>query len=395
MLALVGRTDGGERRSNVSASAQLKNRADAEVPDPRLLSAAVEACADGLAIVAKDRVIYANPAFARCFGYAERAQVQGRLLSEFVSNEQMAEGRTASATPASIQAACISFHEGGTNLVVVTVRDVTLQRRMEQALGEAQKMETLGRLVSGVAHDFNNLLTAVTLYGDLLVAGLAQDRRLRHHAEEIRMAGQQGAALIRQLLALARPEAAQYHTLSFNQVIASMQGMLTRLIGENIQLTASLADDLGLVRMDPGQVQQIILNLALNARDAMPEGGQLRFETHNRNPMPPIPGREAGRSAGYVELAVADTGCGMDEETRAHLFEPFFTTKRPGRGNGLGLATAASIIKQDGGTIQVVSEVGRGTRVTVTLPRAQENLSSDPNLWPSDPDLVPSGPNQE
>ena len=395
MLSLVGRTNSGERCSNVSAIAQLKNRADTEVPDPRLLSAAVEACADGLAIVAKGRVLYANPAFVRLFGYAERAQVQGRLLSEFVSNEQMAECGTASAAPAGIQAACISFHEGGASLVVVTVRDVTLQRRMEQALGEAQKMETLGRLVSGVAHDFNNLLTAVTLYGDLLVTGLAQDRRLRHHAEEIRMAGQQGAALIRQLLALARPQATQYHALSFNQVIGSMQGMLTRLIGENIQLTASLADDLGLVRMDPGQVQQIILNLALNARDAMPEGGQLRFETHNRNQMPSIPGREAARSTGYVELAVADTGCGMDEETRAHLFEPFFTTKRPGRGNGLGLATAASIIKQDGGTIQVLSEVGRGTRVTVTLPRAQENFSSDPNLWPSDPNLFPSDSNQE
>lgn len=360
----------------MSAIAQLKGRADAEVPDSRLLGAAVEACAESLAIVGKGRVLYANPAFVRLFGYVDRAQVLGRLLSEFVPNGDQAAEVKPSAPAASVRATCASFHADGADLQIVAVRDVTLQRGLEQALKEAQRMETLGRLVSGVAHDFNNLLTAITLYGDLLVTGLAQNHRLRHHAEEIRMAGQHGAALIRQLLALARPQAPQPRGLSFNQVISSMQGMLTRLIGENIQCTLSLADDLGPVRMDPGQVQQIILNLALNARDAMPEGGQLKFETNNRMQMPCLPGRDASQSVACVELAVADTGCGMDEETRSHLFEPFFTTKRLGRGNGLGLATAASIVRHEGGAIQVASQVGRGTRVTVTLPRAPESLSS-------------------
>jgi signal transduction histidine kinase len=157
-----------------------------------------------------------------------------------------------------------------------------------------------------------------------------------------------------------------------------MKGILTRLIGENIELAILLAEDLGAVRTDPARMQQIILNLVLNARDAMPEGGRLRLET--RNCMRPlVTGEEAGGLTACVELSVSDTGCGMDAETQSHLFEAFFTTKRPGRGSGLGLATADSIVKQDGGTIQVESEVGRGTRVSVFLPQADQDLPSDLN----------------
>ncbi len=374
----------------MNAIVQLKSRAQREVPDPAMFGAALEACAEGHAIVEHGRVLYANPAFAQLFGCADRIQVNGRCLSDFIANDDLAAGADPSTTPASLQATCADFRDSGADFQIITVRDATVQKRLEQALGEAQRMETLGRLVSGVAHDFNNLLTAITLYGDLLVTGLAQDRRLRHHAEEIRMAGQQGASLVRQLLALARPQAAQPCALSLNQVMSSMQGMLRRLIGENIQLAVSLAEDLDLVRMDPGQVQQIVLNLALNARDAMPEGGQLKFETGNRSTMP-----EASRCAECVELVVVDSGCGMDENTKSHLFEPFFTTKRQGKGNGLGLATAASIVRQAGGTIQVASQIGRGTRVTVTLPRADENLSSDGSAGPKpvarDPQIADPG----
>ncbi len=363
----------------MSAVIQLKSYVDAEVPDPRLLRAAFEACAESLAIVAKGRVLYANPAFVRLFGHTEKASVQGRLLSEFVPNDGVAPDAMRAAPLAGLRATSASFQADGTDLQIVAVRDGTLQSRLEQTLTEAQRMETLGRLVSGVAHDFNNLLTAITLYGDLLVGGLGQDRRLRHHAEEIRMAGEHGAALIRQLLNLARPQTAQTRPLSFNQVVSKMRGMLTRLIGENIRFAVSLADDLGLVRMDAGQLQQIILNLALNARDAMPEGGQLKLETRNRTHPSCLPGHDQSRGGEWVELVMEDTGCGMEEETRLRLFEPFFTTKRPGRGNGLGLATAANIVKRDGGTIQVASEIGKGTRVTITLPRAQESLLSDLN----------------
>ena len=375
----------------MNAIVQLKSQAQREVPDPAMFSAALEACAEGLAIVEHGRVLYANPAFAQLFGYADRIQVNGRCLSDFIANDDLAAGADPSTTPAGLQATCADFRDSGADLQIITVRDATVQKRLEQALGEAQRMETLGRLVSGVAHDFNNLLTAITLYGDLLVTGLAQDRRLRHHAEEIRMAGQQGASLVRQLLALARPQVTQPCALSLNQVMSSMQGMLRRLIGENIHLAVSLAEDLDLVRMDPGQVQQIILNLALNARDAMPEGGQLKFETSNRGTMP-----EASRCPECVQLVVVDSGCGMDENTKSHLFEPFFTTKRQGKGNGLGLATAASIVRQAGGTIQVASQIGRGTRVTVTLPRADESLSSDGSAGPKpvarDPQIADPGP---
>jgi signal transduction histidine kinase len=231
-------------------------------------------------------------------------------------------------------------------------------------------MEAIGRLVGGVAHDFNNLLTGMVLCSELILAGLEENHQLRRFAEEIRKAGEQGAGLIQQLMAVARQRAVEPCLLSVNDIIADVRNLLSRLIGENIELVVELADDLGLVRMDPAQVQQIILNLVLNARDAMPDGGRITLNTRNCDG--PTPERDPHNQFGdsWVAIAVSDIGCGMDAETRARLFEPFFTTKKPGQGNGLGLATVYRIVTHEGGTIEVESETGKGTRVVVLLPRA-------------------------
>ena len=251
----------------------------------------------------------------------------------------------------------------------VRTEELTDRPQTEQQLRDAHKMEAIGRLVGGVAHDFNNLLTGMVLCSELILAGLEENHRLRRFAEEIRNAGEQGAGLIQQLMAVAQQRAVEPCLLSVNDVISGIRILLSRLIGENIELVAELADDLGLVRMDPAQVQQIILNLVLNARDAMPDGGRITLNTRNCDG--PTSGRDPHNQFcdSRVAIAVSDIGCGMDAETRARLFEPFFTTKKPGHGNGLGLATVYRIVTHEGGTIEVESETGKGTRVVVHLPR--------------------------
>ena len=242
-------------------------------------------------------------------------------------------------------------------------------RQSEQQLRDAHKMEAIGRLVGGVAHDFNNLLTGMVLCSELILAGLEEDSRLRHFAEEIRKAGEQGAGLIQQLMAVARQRTIEPQLFCLNDVVCEIHDLLTRLIGENIELVTDLAADLGLVKMDPAQVQQIILNLVLNARDAMPDGGRISLQTRNSQGPGPERDGQKGDCESWITFSVSDSGCGMDSETRSRLFEPFFTTKKPGRGNGLGLATVHRIVTEECGTIEIESEIGRGTRVVVNLPR--------------------------
>ena len=266
---------------------------------------------------------------------------------------------------------CAGFRVAGRDFSIISTRDISEQRQAEQLLCESQKLEAIGRLVGGVAHDFNNLLTGIMLYCDLLLAGLQTDPRLRHHAEEIRSASKHGATLIQQLLAVARNRAPQAKALSFNDVITGMHGLLVRLIGESVRLSSDLAEDLGQIQLDPGQAQQIILNLVLNSRDAMPQGGEIILQTRNRVAL--LRGRSNAQPAitSCVELTVADTGTGMDEETRSRIFEPFFTTKR--NGNGIGLNTAYHIIQQQGGTVTLESAPGRGTRAIIRLPRLEDD----------------------
>ncbi len=263
--------------------------------------------------------------------------------------------------------------EGGRVLALRGVMvDVTRQKRLEAQLRQAQKMDALGRLAGGVAHDFNNLLTVINGYGDMLLAGLPPGDSSCGAVEEIREAGDRAAGLTRQLLAFSRQQVLQSTPLNLNNVVAGMQRMLARLIGEDVVLTTRLADGLGLVMADLGQMEQVILNLAVNARDAMPGGGQLTLETADADPGDPEVQADLGvRPGRHVRLAVSDTGCGMDAATRANLFEPFFTTKEAGKGTGLGLATVYGIISQSGGHVAVSSEPGRGTTFRIYLPRAE------------------------
>jgi signal transduction histidine kinase len=221
-------------------------------------------------------------------------------------------------------------------------------------------MEVIGRLAGGVAHDFNNLLTGILLYCDLLSSAMEPDSRLRQHVEEVRMAGEQGAALTQQLLAIARKQVPQPRPTLLNDVISSTANLLRRLVGEQIELETVLDASLGKVLADQAQLRQVLLNLVLNARDAMPQGGRITVRTASAD----FPGDRQPS----VVLSVEDTGCGMDVATRARLFEPFFTTKQAGRGTGLGLATVRRIVEESHGVIQVESEPGGGTRIEVFFP---------------------------
>jgi PAS domain S-box-containing protein len=266
------------------------------------------------------------------------------------------------------------------NLAANAVENVNLIEReqaQEEQLRQSQKMESIGTLAGGIAHDFNNLMTAVTGYSDLALRSLTGDDSLRSKIEEIKKAGERAAVLTRQLLAFSRKQMLQPRVLDLNTVVTGMAQMLPRLIGEHIDLRFRLGDSLGQIKADPGQVEQVLMNLAVNARDAMPEGGVLTIKTenvhfggkHTKQRLTVEPGN-------YVMLSVADNGCGMDAETRTHIFEPFFTTKEVGKGTGLGLSTAYGIVKQSGGTLWVYSEVGKGTTFKIYLPRVDVLVES-------------------
>ena len=253
------------------------------------------------------------------------------------------------------------------------VEDVTDQRTLENQFRQAQRLEAIGRLAGGVAHDFNNILTTITGYSDLLLADLGPNDPKRPDLEEIRASTQRAAALTRQLLAFSRKQVLQSRVLDLNAVVRTLDKMLRRLIGEDVTLELSLAAGLSAVRADPSQIEQVILNLAVNARDAMPQGGRLTIETAEAELDDAYAREHPGASPGrYIMLAVSDTGVGMDTETRAHVFEPFFTTKPQGMGTGLGLSTVYGIVKQSAGSVWVYSEPGGGATFKIYLPRVDE-----------------------
>ena len=270
----------------------------------------------------------------------------------------------------------IAVHEtslSGRKARLAVIMDITGRRQLEAQLRQAQKMEAVGMLAGGVAHDFNNLLTIITGYSQLILNNLKPGDPNRHSAEQIMKAGERAAALTKQLLTFSRRQALQTRVLELNKLVRALASMLQRLIGEDIELNLKLDPNLGRVNLDPGQLEQVIMNLVVNARDAMAKGGTVTIETSNVELDEQFASQYIGVKAGpYVLLSVSDSGLGMDEATKARLFEPFFTTKNPDRGTGLGLSTVFGIVKQSGGTLEVFSEPGKGTSVGVYLPRLDQ-----------------------
>ena len=250
------------------------------------------------------------------------------------------------------------------------------RRLAEERLRQAQKMEAIGQLAGGVAHDFNNLLGVIQGYGELLLKDPPGEETRRRRVDQILKAAQRGAALTRQLLAFSRQQPPETRSLNLNTVVIGVEPMLTRLIGEDVEIATRLSDRLHLVKADPAQIEQVLLNLAVNARDAMKGGGRLIIETSNVDLDESYVLSHPDASQGpHVLLAVSDTGHGMDAETLSHIFEPFFTTKEMGKGTGLGLATVYGIAHKGGGHVGVYSEPGRGTTFKVYLPHTEEGLA--------------------
>jgi PAS domain S-box-containing protein len=269
------------------------------------------------------------------------------------------------------------------NLTAVAIENVRLLEREHEREGhlrQSQKMEAIGQLAGGIAHDFNNLIAVILLHSELMLKNLSQHSDLHRRSEEIRKAADRAASLTHQLLAFSRKQVLQPRVLDLNVVVAELNKMLRRLIGEHIELLTTTRAELGKVKADPGRIEQVIMNLVVNARDAMPKGGRLGIETANVELDEDYASRHVGVQPGrYVMLAVSDTGQGMDAQTQSRIFEPFFTTKEHGKGTGLGLSTVYGIIKQSGGNIWVYSEVGWGTTFKVYLPRVEEVEQVEPS----------------
>jgi two-component system, cell cycle sensor histidine kinase and response regulator CckA len=258
-------------------------------------------------------------------------------------------------------------------LIYCTAADITERKQLEEQLRQSQKLESIGQLAGGIAHDFNNLLTVITGYNDLCLSRLAHNDPVRRNLEQIKTAADRASSLTRQLLAFSRKQILQPKVVDLTTTVRNMDKMLQRLIGEDIELVTILDPKLANIKADPGQIEQVLMNLAVNARDAMPEGGKLTVETKNVHLDEAYARQHVGASAGpHVMLAVSDTGHGMDAATQARIYEPFFTTKEQGKGTGLGLSMVYGIVRQSGGNIWVYSEPNHGTTFKVYLPIVEE-----------------------
>jgi PAS domain S-box-containing protein len=375
-------------------------RAVARVID--LLRAVVDGTADGVFVKDRDgRYLLCNPAAA---GFLRRApaDVLGRADADFLTAADgdrvraddlrvMATGKadtfeetvTLDGSPRTFLVTKAPYRDaaGAVAGVLGVSRDVTDERRRERRYEQAAKLEAVGRLAGGIAHDFNNLLTVITGYADLLRRELPDGATGRELAAEITKAGDRAADLTRQLLAFGRQSVVAPRVLDPNALVLDIERLLRRLIGEDIDLAVRLQEGVGHVRADPGHLEQVLMNLAVNARDAMPTGGKLTLETRDVDLDDGYARRKGGVAPGrYVQLAVSDTGTGIPPEVLPHVFEPFFTTKGQGKGTGLGLATVHGIVQQSGGSVEVYTEAGLGTTFKVYLPRCDEVVQPAPVL---------------
>jgi two-component system, cell cycle sensor histidine kinase and response regulator CckA len=402
LSALVGRVyENGrlyfaERRHAAELELEIANRRKAEEASTQL-AAIVYSSDDAIIGTTLDGNISSwNQGAMRIFGYAVE-EVQGRPISFLFGSQSVGELDDAlkivqeGGSVGRFEAAGIK-RDGPIEIAVTLspvfradgalwgasaiIRDVTAQRRLQQQLLVSQKMEAVGRLSAGIAHDFNNLLTVISGYGSLLLARRNDNDSEYPEVLEITKAADRAASLTRQLLAFSKRRTIQAQTVDLNAVVGDMDRMLRRVIGEDIDLVVALDPSLGLIKADVAQLEQIIMNLVVNARDAMPHGGKLTIHTANIDVPDAMPARNSAVSPGDVMFEITDTGFGMDSETQARIFEPFFTTKDPSRATGLGLSTVYGIVQQSGGAIVVYSEPGRGTTFKIYLPRTGEAAST-------------------
>jgi len=361
------------------------------------LSSVVEQSNEAVVITDLDgNIVYVNPAWERLTGFA-RAEIVGlnpRFLKsgkhdpEFYgtlwttlvhggswSGQLVNQRKDRTLFEAESTVSPVRDASGRLVNYVQLLRDVTHEKQMEEQLRQSQKMEAVGQLAGGVAHDFNNLLTIILGRGELLLTRLEPESPMKQDVDLVLKTAHRAAALTRQLLAFSRKQVLAMTVLDLNAVVGNMEQMLRRLIGEDIELVTTLAPGLGRVKADPGQMEQVLMNLAVNSRDAMPRGGQLTIETADvADPSGRLPA--GARSGPHVMLAITDTGCGMDATTMSRVFEPFFTTKEVDKGTGLGLSTVYGIVKQSGGEVTVGSEPGAGTQFRIYLPRVEETAAA-------------------
>jgi len=402
--------DLAQRVTDQASSALARNRLE-EIQ--RRLSAAVEQAAEAVIITdTSSTVLYANPAFEQVTGFS-RGDVIGQSPRQFGSghsvdqpyaeiwdtllHDQSWQGRVTGTRPdgqvyvVDLNVSPVRSQAGETINYVGTMRDITRELQLEEQFRQAQKMEALGRLAGGIAHDFNNLLTVIQLSTRLLERQLRPEDPLWEHLRHIHHAGKQAAKLTKQLLSFSRREVIDPQVLDISHVVGDLSSMLQRIIGEDIELVAHLADDLWPVKAGLAQMEQVIMNLVVNARDAMPAGGTLCIETSNVTLDRTYAALHVDASPGdHVLLAVTDTGEGMSNTVKTRLFEPFFTTKERGHGTGLGLSTVFGIVKQNEGHIEVESQLGKGTTFKIYMPRSREEATAVAAVSRRGPAAVPS-----
>ncbi|MGH9354713.1 MAG: PAS domain S-box protein, partial [Terriglobia bacterium] len=383
---------------NMSSIAEQKRADEALRQSENRFRAMVENSTDAISLVdGQGTVLYSSHAVSPIFGYSLEER-RGKSIFELVHPEDIGETRPLFKkllqNPFTSVSTQIRYQHKdgtwrwiealGTNLlaepsvkaVVINYRDISERRQLLEQLFQAQKMEAVGRLAGGVAHDFNNLLTAILGYSDMMIERLPRNSLLRRYTSEVKKAGERAASLTRQLLAFSRLQVMAPQVLDLNAVITDMEKILRRVIGEDIILRTVTGASRSRIKADPSQIEQVILNLAINARDAMPGGGDLALKTSNVNVEDGFAAEGVRVRAGaYVLLEVSDTGCGMKPETRARAFEPFFTTKEKGKGTGLGLSMVYGIVKQSGGYIWLDSDPGRGTAFRIYLPQVEDPLA--------------------